>query len=261
MNQKERKHSFEELCGVIENLRSPEGCPWDREQTAETLSSDFIEEVYEAVDAIRGKDDAHLMEELGDVYLLVTMIAYIKQQEGQFKISDVLDGITEKLIRRHPHVFAGESVKDSDEVLKQWEDIKVHVEGRAPKKSILDKVSKGLPPLERAYKLQKKATKVGFDWPDINNVWDKVHEEIEEVRTVDEGNKEHLLEEVGDLLFSVVNIARYLEIDPAEAMHRCNSKFMKRFSYIEENMKIENLDMNADNFEKMDQLWNESKLK
>ncbi|QEN07564.1 nucleoside triphosphate pyrophosphohydrolase [Oceanispirochaeta crateris] len=261
MNQKNRKNSFEDLCLTIEALRAPGGCPWDREQTPESLSSDFIEEVYEAVDAIKEKDDEHLKEELGDVYLLVTMIAYMKQQEGQFNIADVLDGIREKLIRRHPHVFGDSTADSPDDVLKQWEDIKVHVEGRSPKKSILDKVSKGLPPLERAYKLQKKAAKVGFDWPDVNAVWDKVHEEIDEVRSVEPENKDHLLEEVGDLLFSVVNIARYLNIDPAEAMHHCNHKFMTRFSYVENKMKDENLDMNSDNFEKMDQLWDESKLK
>lgn len=261
MSSDTRDKSFEKLCSIIEKLRSPEGCPWDREQTPESLSGDFIEEVYEAVDAIRENDDDHLKEELGDVYLLVTMLAYMKEQEGQFNISDVLDGISEKLIRRHPHVFGDSSASDSDEVLKQWEDIKVHVEGRAPKKSILDKVSKGLPPLERAYKLQKKAAKVGFDWPDISGVWDKVHEEIDEVRSVDGDNREHLMEEMGDLLFSVVNISRYLEIDPAEALHRCNSKFMNRFSYVEEKMKKNDLEMNTDHFDVMDQFWEESKLK
>lgn len=261
MSNEKRKNSFDELCSVIETLRSPEGCPWDRKQTAESLSSDMIEEVYEAVDAIREKDDEHLMEELGDVYLLVTMISYIKQQEGSFKISDVLDGITEKLIRRHPHVFSDAKADNPEEVKTLWDDIKVKVEGREEKKSILDKVSKGLPPLERAYKIQKKAAKAGFDWPDISGVWDKVHEEIEEVRAVDEDDREHLMEEIGDLLFSVVNIARYMDIDPAEAMHRCNKKFISRFSYVEKNMKEKQLEMNFDNFETMDQLWDESKLK
>ncbi|MDC7232320.1 MAG: nucleoside triphosphate pyrophosphohydrolase [Spirochaetales bacterium] len=261
MDDNKRTKSFEELCSVIETLRSPEGCPWDRKQTAESLSGDIIEEVYEAVDAIRENDDRHLMEELGDVYLLVTMISYIKEQDGQFTISDVLDGISEKLIRRHPHVFSDAVADNPEEVKKQWEEIKVNVEGRKPKKSIMDKVSKGLPPLERAYKIQKKAAKAGFDWPDISGVWDKVHEEIEEVRGVDEGNREYLMEEIGDLLFSVVNIARYMDIDPAEAMHRCNQKFIKRFSYVEENMQEKQLEMNFDNFEIMDQLWDESKLK
>jgi tetrapyrrole methylase family protein/MazG family protein len=256
-----QKESFAELCRVIEKLRSPEGCPWDRKQTPETLSSDIIEEVYETVDAIREKDDDHLMEELGDVYLLVTMISYMKQQEGKFRISDVLDGISEKLIRRHPHVFADVQAEDADEVLKQWEDIKVNVEGRKPKTSILDKVSKGLPPLERAYQLQKKAAKVGFDWPDVSGVWDKVHEEIEEVRTVDKGDIAHLTEEMGDLLFSVVNISRYMGVDPAEAMHRCNAKFMKRFGYVEKKMKDKGLEMGPETFEEMDQFWDESKLK
>ncbi len=256
-----RQESFEKLCSIIETLRSPEGCPWDREQTPESLTGDFIEEVYEAVDAVREKDFDHLKEELGDVYLLVTMIAYMNQQENKFSIEDVLDEISEKLIRRHPHVFGDAEAADSNDVLKQWEDIKVHVEGRPRKKSILDKVSKGLPPLERSYKLQKKAAKAGFDWPDINGVWDKVHEEIEEVRSVQEGNREHLTEEIGDLLFSVVNIARYLNIDPAEALHKCNHKFMTRFSYVESRMEEENLVMTEENFKKMDQFWDESKVK
>jgi len=256
-----RQESFEKLCHIIEVLRSPEGCPWDREQTPETLSGDFIEEVYEAVDAIRENDTEHLKEELGDVYLLVTMLAYMNQQENKFTIDEVLDSISEKLIRRHPHVFGDATAQDSEQVLKQWEDIKVHVEGRPEKKSILHKVSKGLPPLERAYKLQKKAAKAGFDWPDIEGVWDKVHEEIEEVRSVKEGNSEHLTEEIGDLLFSVVNIARYLGVDPAEAMHRCNHKFITRFSYVEQRMNEENLVMNDENFLKMDQFWDESKVK
>jgi len=253
------KDSFDELYRVIRMLRSPEGCPWDREQTPESMTGDLLEEVYEAIDAIREKDDPHLMEELGDVFLLATMISYMKEQEGAFTIRNVLDGISEKLIRRHPHVFGDVEASNSDEVLVQWNRIKVEVEGRKPKKSILDKVSKGLPPLERAYQLQKKAAKVGFDWPDEQGVWEKVHEEIDEVRSVDAGNQDHLREELGDLLFSVVNISRYLGIDPAEALHECNSKFTSRFSYVEKKMNEENLEMGRETFDRMDQLWDESK--
>jgi len=253
------KDSFDELYRVIRMLRSPEGCPWDREQTPESMTGDLLEEVYEAIDAIREKDDPHLMEELGDVFLLATMISYMKEQEGAFTIRNVLDGISEKLIRRHPHVFGDVEASNSDEVLVQWNRIKVEVEGRKPKKSILDKVSKGLPPLERAYQLQKKAAKVGFDWPDEQGVWEKVHEEIDEVRSVDAGNRDHLREELGDLLFSVVNISRYLGIDPAEALHECNSKFTSRFSYVEKKMNEENLEMGRETFDRMDQLWDESK--
>lgn len=261
MKNKPTLESFNELYNVIKRLRAPDGCPWDREQTPETMCGDLLEEVYEAIDAIKEKDDAHLMEELGDVYLVVTMIAYMKEQEDSFTIKQVLDGVSEKLIRRHPHVFGDSDAKDSKEVLKQWDKIKVDIEGRKPKKSILDKVSKGLPPLERSFKLQRKAAKAGFDWPDIQGVWDKVHEEIEEVREVEPGNRDHLREEIGDLLFSVVNIARYMDIDPAEALHECNAKFSSRFSYIEKQMNKKNLEMNSDNFKEMDQLWDESKLK
>ena len=253
------KESFQELFDVIRKLRSPEGCPWDREQTPESMTGDLLEEVYETIEAIKEKDDPHLMEELGDVFLIVTMISYMKQQENRFTLNDVLDGISEKLIRRHPHVFSNSDASNSEEVLKQWEQIKVEVEGRKPKKSLLDKVSRGLPPLERAYKIQKKAAKAGFDWPDIQGVWDKVHEEIDEVKEVSPDNPEHLKEEIGDLLFSVVNISRYLGIDPADALHECNRKFTTRFSFVEKEMQKENLEMNQDNFEKMDQLWEESK--
>ncbi len=258
---KNLENSFYQLYDVIRKLRSPEGCPWDKEQTAESLTGDFIEEVYEAIDAIHENDDLHLKEELGDVFLLVTMIAYIKEQEGKFSVTDVLDEISEKLIRRHPHVFGDATAEDSQEVIRQWDEIKVQVEGRKPKTTIMDKISKGLPPLERSYKIQKKAAKAGFDWPDIEGVWDKVHEEIEEVREVNPDDKIHLIEEIGDLLFSVVNISRYLGVDPAEALHHCNGKFITRFNYVENGMKTRNLEMNHENFKVMDQLWDESKSK
>ena len=256
---KSTKESFSELYDVIKKLRAPGGCPWDREQTPESMCGDFLEEVYEAIDAIKEKDDAHLMEELGDVYLVVTMIAYMKEQEGLFSIREVLDGISEKLIRRHPHVFGDSDASDSEEVLKQWQQIKVEVEGRKPKTSLLDKVSKGLPPLERSYQLQRKAAKAGFDWPEVQGVWDKVHEEIDEVREVSPENRDHLREEIGDLLFSVVNISRYMGIDPADALHECNSKFSSRFSYVEEKMKQNGLEMSEKTFKEMDQFWDESK--
>ena len=255
------KESFIQLYEVIKKLRSPEGCPWDREQTPESLTGDFIEEVYEAIDAIHEKDDAHLMEELGDVFLLVTMISYIREQENKFTVSQVLDGITEKLIRRHPHVFGDAEAENCDQVLEQWDKIKVEIEGRKPKKNLMDKISKGLPPLERSYKIQKKAAKAGFDWPDVEGVWEKVHEEINEVKDVHPENREHLVEEIGDLLFSVVNIARYLKVDPAEALHLCNSKFINRFNHIETEMNKRDLPMDKDHFKIMDQLWEESKSK
>ncbi len=256
------KEGFPRLLSIVKQLRNPEGgCPWDLEQSPESLSSDFIEEVYEALEAIRDKDDEHLKEELGDVFLLVTMISYMKEQEGAFLVKDVLMGISEKLIRRHPHVFSDKKAGNPEEVLEQWNAIKVNVEGRAPKDSLLDKVSKGLPPLERAYKLQKKASKAGFDWPDVQGAWEKVHEEIQEVQCADSGNKEEMTDELGDLLFSVVNISRHMGVDPAEALHNCNRKFMKRFAHMEKRMKAQGLEMCRDNLEVMDQFWEESKEK
>ncbi len=256
------KEGFPRLLSIVKQLRNPQGgCPWDLEQSPESLSSDFIEEVYEALEAIRDKDDEHLKEELGDVFLVTTMISYMKEQEGAFLVDDVLMGISEKLIRRHPHVFSDSQAGNAQEVLEQWDNIKVNIEGRAPRNSLLDKVSKGLPPLERAYKLQKKASKAGFDWPDIQGALEKVNEEIDEVRTADPGNKEELLDELGDLLFSVINISRHLGIDPSEALLHCNRKFMKRFAHVEKRMKEQGLEMKPGNLEIMDQFWDESKEK
>jgi tetrapyrrole methylase family protein/MazG family protein len=162
--------AFQRLSGIIMKLRGPGGCPWDLEQSPASLRGDLIEETYECIEAIDEKDPAHIGEELGDLFLLVTMLSYMHQQEGAFTIADVLNNVSEKIIRRHPHVFGDVQVKDSAEVLKNWARIKVEQEGRSPKDSVLDEVSRGRPPLDRAWKLQNKAAKAGFDWPDTEGV-------------------------------------------------------------------------------------------
>jgi len=197
--------AFKDLYDIIVKLRAPGGCPWDIEQTPSSLRGSLVEETYECLEAIDEKDPAHIAEELGDLFLLATMISYMHEQEGKFSVADALSNVGKKLIRRHPHVFGEVKVKDSAEVLENWAQIKVEQEGRKPKDSVLDEVSGGLPPLDRAFKLQKKAAKKGFDWPDIKGVTDKIKEELDE--TLAAKNAEETEEELGDLLFSVINFA------------------------------------------------------
>lgn len=259
--------AFEGLYSVVKRLRADDGCPWDREQTPESLRGALIEETYECIEAIDAKDWPHIREELGDIYLLATMIAYMHEQEGLFTVSQVLEEITAKLIRRHPHVFGENTASTSAEVLEQWAKIKVEQEGRKPKDSLMDQVSRALPPLDRAYKLQKKAAKVGFDWPDLEGVWSKIEEELAEAKEAcdihrendSEEHREHLEEELGDLLFSVVNICRYLHVDPSVALQRTNNKFVRRFHHVEQAMKAQNLPMDKDHVPHMEQFWQEAK--
>jgi tetrapyrrole methylase family protein/MazG family protein len=257
--------TFKALYDTIVRLRAPDGCPWDREQSPATLRGDLIEETYECIEAIDEKDPAHIKEELGDLFLLVTMLSYMHEQAGLFTVAGVLDGVSKKLIRRHPHVFGDVSgqrpaVKNSAEVLDNWAKIKVEQEGRTPKDSLLDEVSTALPPLDRAYKLQKKAAKAGFDWPDTNGVIAKLEEELGEVReAIASGQAEMVEEELGDLLFSAVNLCRFLKVEPSVALQRTNAKFVKRFKHIEKRMKETRQDMCAGNLAVMDRFWEEAK--
>ena len=273
--------AFSRLCGIVEKLRGEGGCPWDREQSPQTLRGDLIEETYECIEAIDEGNPAHIREELGDLFLLATMISYMLEQEGAFSISDVLNDVCEKLIRRHPHVFG--KLKDENEkgelsaekVLENWAQIKVEKEGRKPKNSVLDGVSRALPPLDRAWKLQKEAAKLGFDWPDITGVTDKLREELAEVemaavtaftrhiaspaeREKSEASRA-VEEELGDLLFSAVNLCRFLKIEPSLALQRTNAKFVYRFSYVEKKMKECGKPMETANLDLMDLFWNEIK--
>jgi len=257
----ERK-SFKKLYDIVVRLRAPGGCPWDREQTPLSLRSDLVEETYECIEAIGEQDPDHVKEELGDIFLLVTMIAYMHEQEGLFSVADTLEGISEKLIRRHPHVFGAESASaiTSAQVLQNWAKIKVEQEGRKPKDSILDEVNRGLPPLDRAWKLQKKAAKAGFDWPDAAGVVAKIKEELGEVEAAIANNAAAALEaELGDLLFSAVNLCRFFDVEPSIALQRTNTKFTDRFKYVEKRMKETGQEMNAQNLAVMDQYWNEAK--
>lgn len=254
--------AFERLYTIIKRLRGPQGCPWDKKQTPESLRPFLIEELYECFEAMDEGDAAHVKEELGDIYMLVTMIAYMNEQEGSFGVADVLDAVSEKLVRRHPHVFGDVEISTSDEVIAQWAQIKDNVEGRKKRKSLLDAVPKAMPPLERATRLQGRAADAGFDWSVVEDVWAKVREEIAELdeALVSDGSDADRVEaEFGDLLFSLVNLARFIKIDPAVALHRTNSKFSSRFAYIEREMEKRGEALKRENMAQMDRLWEESK--
>ena len=262
-----RMEAFNRLHETIRRLRAPGGCPWDREQTPETLRETLIEEAYETVEAITEGDTDHVCEELGDVFLNAVMLSYMYEQLDSFTVTDVLETVSDKLIRRHPHVFgetdgyagpgSGNETDTPEKVLNQWDEIKQKVEGRKGS-SALDGVSMGLPSLERAKKLQKRASKCGFDWEHRDDVWPKVDEELAELREAAAGgNPERIEEELGDVLFSLVNIARHLKVDPGVALTRTNAKFVKRFTHVESSMKEAGLPMDKGHLADMDRFWNE----
>lgn len=258
------KEAFGRLYGIIKTLRGPEGCPWDREQTPASIRGNLIEEAYECVEAINEGDAAHVREEIGDVFLLATFLGIMYEGEGAFSVAQSLDTVSEKLVRRHPHVFADAKADDPEQVIRQWNEIKEKVEGRRKKDSALDAVSRALPPLERAYRLQKAAAKTGFDWPDHSGAWDKLAEEVREAKeaaSVAEPDRDHLEEELGDLLFSVVNVARKHKVDPALALHRSLEKFSSRFRHVEKRMAEHGEPMEGASLERMDGFWDEAKAK
>lgn len=247
---------LERLRAIVAALRGPGGCPWDIEQTHTSLRAGLIEEAYEVVDAIDSHDDANLREELGDLLLQVVFHAQIAQEEGRFDFDALTHEHCEKLIRRHPHVF-GDDAKcaDSTAVLKRWDEIKRAEKGAEPE-SLLDHVSGALPALVRAEKIQKRAAKVGFDWPDAVPVFAKVREELHEIETAP---PEKLEEEVGDLLFAVVNLARKLHLDAETALHGATRKFSNRFRAIEALARERGLKLEAMTLEALDALWEEVK--
>ncbi|MFG6497505.1 nucleoside triphosphate pyrophosphohydrolase [Fictibacillus sp. UD] len=247
---------FSFLKNVIARLRGPGGCPWDQKQTHVTLKKYLIEEAYEVLDAIDEEDDEALAEELGDVLLQVLLHAQIGEDEGFFAIEDVIAVLTEKMIRRHPHVFSDVSAENADEVVANWDAIKAQEAGKEDRESLLDGVPKGIPGIQKAFLYQKKAAKVGFDWKEAGPVYDKILEELKEFQEA-EGDEQQ--KELGDLLFSVVNLARFYKIDPEEALNETNRKFRKRFSYIEHALKEQSLSFDDVTLEEMDRLWNEAK--
>ncbi|ABS20426.1 MULTISPECIES: nucleoside triphosphate pyrophosphohydrolase [Bacillus cereus group] len=259
---KERKvlyQQFDVLREIIAELRGPNGCPWDKKQTHQSLKKYLIEEAYEVLEAIDEEDDDHLVEELGDVLLQVMLHAQIGEDEGWFSIDDIIQTLSEKMVRRHPHVFGEVDVKDEEDVLSNWEEIKKKEKGNV-RESVLAGIPKGLPQLMRAYEIQKKAGKVGFDWADVQPMKEKALEEWEEFQQeVEKMDREKMLGEFGDVLFAFVNIARYYNLNPEEALHVTNEKFMRRFLYMEAKIAEMNKEIQQFTLEQLDVLWEEAK--
>ncbi|HFD2030385.1 TPA: nucleoside triphosphate pyrophosphohydrolase [Clostridium perfringens] len=254
------KKDFQDLLDIIETLRNPGGCPWDREQTHESLKSALLEECYEVIDAIENQDEDALIEELGDVLLQVVFHASIGKEDGYFDIMDVIGGISNKMINRHPHVFGNEEANTSEQVLVNWDEIKKEEKGIKTLTEEMQNIAKSLPATTRAYKVQKKAKKVGFDWDDVNCAMDKVKEELNEIKEVYNCEDKSIIEgEVGDLLFACINVARFLEVDGELALDKTIKKFIKRFSYIENEAIKNNKNLKDMTLEDMDKLWEEAK--
>ncbi len=246
--------AFQRLVDVVSKLRRE--CPWDREQTNESIKNNLIEEAYELFEAIESGNREFIIEELGDVLLQVLFHSRIKEDLGEFDIVDVVNSVTEKLIRRHPHVFGGTKLGDSDSVLKQWEDIKREEKNR---ESLLDGVPKRMPALLRAQKIQKKLSKVGFDWENVDCVWDKLFEEIEELKkAVDRDGIEH---ELGDVLFTAVNLGRFMGVDVEGSLHKAIDRVEERFRYMEEAAQKEGKRLENMTLDDMETLWQEAKVK
>ncbi|WP_293982579.1 nucleoside triphosphate pyrophosphohydrolase [uncultured Clostridium sp.] len=255
------KKDFNDLLEIVEILRGENGCPWDREQTHKSLKKALVEESYEVIDAIDRDDDNGLIEELGDVLLQVVFHASIGKEDGYFDINEVIGGICHKMISRHPHVFGDlTDVNTSKDVLSKWDELKKEEKGYETLSEEMRGVTKGLPALLRAHKVQNKAKKAGFDFEDIDSMINKLKEEIQEVIDVyNTKNMDKIKDEVGDLLFSCVNIARFLNVDEELALNSTIDKFIKRFSYIEEKVKDKGLELRGVNLDAMNKLWEEAK--
>ncbi|MGW6666304.1 MULTISPECIES: bifunctional methyltransferase/pyrophosphohydrolase YabN [Peribacillus] len=261
-----RYREFSKLRQVIAELRGPDGCPWDKKQTHESLKKYLIEEAYELIDSIDEEDDEGMVGELGDVLLQVMLHSQIGEDEGMFTIDDVIEGITAKMIRRHPHVFGDVEVNGEEDVLVNWQKIKENEKGSETKasQSILDGIEKSLPNLLRAEEYQKRAAKVGFDWDEVSEAWKKVREEVQELEAEILSPKmdvERIKSELGDLFFALVNISRYYDIQAEEAVYKANQKFHRRFTYIEECIQRADKKFEEYTLEELDSYWDEAKAK
>ena len=268
--------TFDDLVQLMARLRSPEGCPWDREQTYETLAPMLLEEAYEAFEAVeeaREGRPAELRDELGDLLFQIVFYAQVAAERGEFTVGDVTEAIHSKMVRRHPHVFGDAQAEDAAEVLRNWEAIKAEEKRsagkgeRAKASSLLDGVSLKTPALMEGHQLSTKAARVGFDWQKIEDIFDKLHEEIDELREAIESHKQseaeedrvRVREELGDLLFAVTNIARHLQVEPEAALKSTNRKFRRRFRYIEDELKAQGRTLDAATLDEMEDLWQKSK--
>lgn len=255
------KYDFNELIDIMALLRSRNGCPWDREQTHESLKRYLIEETYEVLEVIDKKDDKKLCDELGDLLLQVIFHAQIAKENGAFDMNDVITGICRKLVSRHTHVFEEVSADTSEKVLENWEMIKKKEKGLTDQTGVLKDVPSNLPALMRSFKVQQKAAQVGFDWDNIEDVIKKVDEEIQELKDAYKSkNVERITDEMGDALFALVNLARFLKVQPELALTGTTNKFIKRFEYIEQESLKKGKNMTDMDLVEMDELWNEAKV-
>jgi len=254
---------FVELVEIMAKLRAPDGCPWDRKQTLESLKEYVLEEAYELIDAIDSKDTRNICEECGDLLLQVVFVAQIASENRWFDITDVIDVLCDKLRRRHPHVFGNLSVRDSEEVRRNWDMIKLQErDSKNEERSRLAGVPRSMPALLKAFSIQERAAKAGFDWQagDLGPLWDKIDEEICELRRALEAEAaEDIKEEVGDLLFAVVNLSRHIGVNPEEALNRANEKFSKRFRIIEERVEKSGREWSEYTLDELEELWHEAK--
>lgn len=253
-------YKFEDLLKIMEILRSENGCMWDRAQDHHSIRRNFIEETYEVCEAIDNEDVDLLREELGDVLLQVVFHTRIEEEKGTFNIDDVADGICKKLIYRHPHIFGSVDVASTEEILNNWDELKKAEKGQESTTDTLNSVARSLPALIRAEKVQHKAAKVGFDWDDISGALEKVQEELDEVKRAANGDGD-LPEEIGDLLFAAVNVARFADTDPEGALNATTEKFIRRFSYVERAAAAQGKSMEDMTLREMDDLWNEGESK
>jgi MazG family protein len=252
---------FARLVEIMARLRSPEGCPWDREQTFDTIKPYLLEETYEVMDSIDARDWDGLADELGDLLLQVVFFSQMAKEAGHFEVSDAIEAINSKLIRRHPHVFADGDAKTSDEVLRKWDEIKAGEKAaRAKPKGLLAGVPRSLPALMEAGKIASRAAGAGFDWNNVDEVLEKLREELVELDGARKaGSPEALQDEVGDLLFVIVNIARFLKVDPEQALRGTNAKFRRRFAHVEQGLEAQGKSPKEATIEEMERLWQEAK--
>jgi len=263
-----KKADIEKLVQLVERLRGENGCPWDREQTRETLKPMLIEEAYEVLDALDSEDPAELKDELGDLLFQVIFHSQIAYEKDEFDLADVIDRSHSKMVRRHPHIFGNADLKTADDVLKNWEDIKAAEKGiesaskPQSERSLLDGIPSKLPALHRAHQMTAKAARVGFDWPHLREIMSKMQEEASELLQAQSANDpEKVADEVGDLLFVAANVARFLGVDPETALARSNRKFESRFRYLESEIKRQGRELRDASLEEMDALWEEAKRK
>lgn len=257
---KEVKREFSRLFKIIRHLRSEHGCAWDKLQTPYSIRKNLLEEAYELIAAIEEGNTENIKEELGDLFLILTIMSWMNEQAGHFQFKQVLTEIAEKLIRRHPHVFKNHENKSVNKIIAHWDYIKENIEGKKPKQNLLENIHKTLPPLEMAFQIQKKVSKVGFDWANPEPVWKKIEEEMQELKTAfTEGNLKKTELELGDVLFSIVNLGRLMKINSSLALNRANRKFIKRFNMVEKKLKELNINIKDASLKLMDSIWDELK--